>query len=98
LIHYFERHIEIDADEHGPMAMKMITELCGEDAQKMDRSQISVMALDKRIALGCYRRNHCNESRNGLFSFASNGANFSVFIIMIECLLLFTVMKTNIQS
>jgi hypothetical protein len=52
LIYYFERHIELDADEHGPMAMKMISELCGEDAQKWTEvEEISVMALDKRIGL-----------------------------------------------
>jgi hypothetical protein len=52
LIYYFERHIEIDADEHGPMAMKMITELCGQDAKKWaEVEQISVVALDKRIGL-----------------------------------------------
>ncbi|MFH6972233.1 DUF3050 domain-containing protein [Flavobacterium petrolei] len=52
LIYYFERHIELDADEHGPMAMKMITELCGRDAQKWsDVEEISILALQKRIGL-----------------------------------------------
>lgn len=52
LIYYFERHIELDADDHGPMAMKMITELCGTDAQRWsDVEEVSKMALDKRIGL-----------------------------------------------
>jgi hypothetical protein len=52
LIYYFERHIELDADEHGPMAMKMITELCGTDAQKWAEVEgVSLLALEKRIGL-----------------------------------------------
>lgn len=52
LIYYFERHIELDADEHGPMAMKMITELCGEDIKKWSEVEaISILALEKRIGL-----------------------------------------------
>lgn len=52
LIYYFERHIELDADEHGPMAMKMITELCGEDQKKWhDMEEVSIEALEKRIDL-----------------------------------------------
>ncbi|KAB1156181.1 DUF3050 domain-containing protein [Flavobacterium luteum] len=52
LIYYFERHIELDADEHGPMAMKMITELCGNDSKKWGEvAEISIHALEKRIGL-----------------------------------------------
>jgi hypothetical protein len=52
LIYYFERHIELDADEHGPMAMQMITELCGSDPEKWKEvEEISLLALEKRIGL-----------------------------------------------
>lgn len=52
LIYYFERHIELDADEHGPMAMQMITELCQHDVLKWNEvEETSVQALDRRIGL-----------------------------------------------
>ena len=52
LIYYFERHIELDADEHGPMAMQMIFELCGGDQTKWKEAEsVSIQALEKRIGL-----------------------------------------------
>lgn len=52
LIYYFERHIELDGDEHGPMAMIMINELCGENETKWKEvEEVSIQALEKRIAL-----------------------------------------------
>ncbi|RZJ64873.1 MAG: DUF3050 domain-containing protein [Flavobacterium sp.] len=52
LIYYFERHIELDADEHGPMAMQMIDGLCGSDERKWQEVEdVSIQALEKRIAL-----------------------------------------------
>lgn len=52
LIYYFERHIELDADEHGPMAMKMIDYLCGDDIKKWQEvAQVAQESLEKRIGL-----------------------------------------------
>jgi hypothetical protein len=52
LIYYFERHIELDADDHGPKALQMVTELCENDPLKWKEVEIvSIAALEKRIGL-----------------------------------------------
>ena len=55
LLYYLERHIEMDGDEHGPMALKMISGLCGEDKEKWnDAIEFSNLALKQRIKLWDY--------------------------------------------
>ena len=52
LIYYFKRHIEVDADEHGPMALKMVTNLCEDNVDKITEAlAYSKKALELRIDL-----------------------------------------------
>ena len=52
LIYYFERHIELDEDEHGPMALQMVVELVDNDSTKWKEiEEVSTEALKRRIDL-----------------------------------------------
>lgn len=49
---YLDRHIEIDGDTHGPLALKMMQELCENDAKKwIEAMQVGESALEHRIKL-----------------------------------------------
>lgn len=52
LLHYLERHIEVDSGDHGPLAQKLLSELCGSNATRWEEArQTAIRALHARIAL-----------------------------------------------
>jgi hypothetical protein len=51
-LYYLARHIDVDGDSHGPMSLKMISELCaGEERRWDEAAQAAESALNARLAL-----------------------------------------------
>lgn len=50
--HYLDRHIALDHDEHGPLALKLLAALCeGDPAREAEAERVSVEAIQARIGL-----------------------------------------------
>jgi hypothetical protein len=52
LVHYLNRHIELDANDHGPLARRLVESLCQEDAQRQQAAQrTAILSIRSRIEL-----------------------------------------------
>jgi pyrroloquinoline quinone (PQQ) biosynthesis protein C len=50
--YYIERHIEVDGDHHSHLALEMVAQLCGDDAQKWSEAEkFSIESLKQRSLL-----------------------------------------------
>jgi hypothetical protein len=51
-VDYLARHIEVDGEQHTPMAMQMVTDLCGDDENKWNECADTInLALTARVKL-----------------------------------------------
>jgi len=52
LIDYLERHVEVDGEEHGPMAAQLLSNVCGQDEQRwLEAERAAGDALRARLGL-----------------------------------------------
>lgn len=52
LNYYLERHIELDEEEHGPLSLQLVADLCGENQDKWYHAKcVAQESLKKRIEL-----------------------------------------------
>ena len=51
-IWYLERHIEVDGEDHGPLSLRMVSDICGEDSERwMEAADAAEDALEARLKL-----------------------------------------------
>ncbi|MGZ4135691.1 MAG: DUF3050 domain-containing protein [Tumebacillaceae bacterium] len=52
LVYYLQRHIELDGDQHGPLAQRLLDYLCGDDPKRIEEAQQTAkQCLESRIRL-----------------------------------------------
>jgi hypothetical protein len=59
-VDYLRRHIQVDSEEHTPMAMQILVDLCGDDGGKWSQCEETV---NTALAAGCGCGTRFSEAR-----------------------------------